>query len=143
MEAKRRALDEIAAHQRRSQRWWMPAAWFKADRRRPNNLPSNIRQPPVTSNHSVPGSRVDVGVEVEGAKTMPETGQSDLVWQSAITCAALKRPKTSSCADDNFFLDKGHDPTSIDSLDKRKFRSRHYRMQRLRWHKKLQCHFSL
>lgn len=45
------------------------------------------------------------------------------VWQSAITCAALERPKISSCADDNFFLDKGHDQILIDSLDKSKFHS--------------------
>jgi hypothetical protein len=73
MEAKRGALDEIAGRQRRSQRWWMPAERFKADRRRPNNLQSNTKQPPVTSNHSVPGSGVDVGAESEGAKTLPET----------------------------------------------------------------------
>src|ERR1035441_3559538 len=78
-----------------------------------------------------------------GPRGRAHSKQSDLVWQSAITCEALERPKTSSCADDNFFLDKGHDPTSIDSLDKSKFRSRGYRMQRLRWHKKLQCHCAL
>src|ERR1035441_7323350 len=78
-----------------------------------------------------------------GPRGRGHSKQSDLVWQSAITWEALERPKTSSCADDNFFLDKGHDPTSIDSLDKRKIRQLSYRMQRLRWHKKLQCHCAL
>src|SRR5208283_1369923 len=59
------------------------------------------------------------------------------VWQSTIT---WEQPKTSSGADDSFFLDRGHYPAAIDSLDKNKFRSRCHRIQTPRWHKKTRCH---
>src|ERR1035438_6778990 len=104
--------------------------------------PGNCANPATTEARERKADRMDVTLRFsyEAADKIQRRYPADSITSTAPACAPLAPLRTSSCADDNFFLHKGHDQTAIESLDKSKFRSRCHRMQRTKWHKKLCCH---